>query len=107
MAVFSFSAPFAPFEYYNQDRLATLATNSLYLPAESDLANRFKVLADYDYVLLFDYLRDLTDPENQLPSLIKDLAFAEIGIFDYPNIGFVRIYAKESVTAYESGLRCQ
>lgn len=107
VAVFSFSAPFAPFEYYNQDRLATLATNSLYLPAESDLANRFKVLADYDYVLLFDYLRDLTDPENQLPSLIKDLAFAEIGIFDYPNIGFVRIYAKESVTAYESGSRCQ
>ncbi|MFA6814655.1 MAG: hypothetical protein GX943_01635 [Candidatus Pacebacteria bacterium] len=107
VAVFSFSAPFAPFEYYQEDYLATFATGSFYLPNESDLPNKIKVLADYDYVLLFDYLRDLTDPQDQLPSLIKDLGFAEIGVYDYPNIGFVRIYTKESLRAYENRLRCQ
>jgi len=107
VAVFSFSAPFAPFEYYSQGWLDTFATGSFYLPAESDLANRVKVLTDYDYVLLFDYLRDLTDPNDQLPKLILDLGFKEIGVFDYPNIGFVRIYTKESLRAYENRLRCQ
>lgn len=107
VAVFSFSAPFAPFEYYSQGWLDTFATQSLYLPTESDLANRVKVLTDYDYVLLFDYLRDLTDPADQLPAFIQDLGFREIGVYDYPNIGFVRIYTKESLRAYENRLRCQ
>ncbi len=107
VAVFSFTAPFAPFEYYSQNWLDSYATGSFYLPAESDLANRLKVLADYDYVLLFDYLRDLTDPNDQLPALIQDLGFTEIGVYDYPNIGFVRIYTKESLRAYENRLGCQ
>ena len=107
VAVFSFSAPFAPFAYYTDNKFPTFATQSLYLPAETDLANKIKVISDYDYVLLFDYLRDLTDPQDQLPALIKDLSFAEIGLIDYPNIGFVRMYSKESITAYEGGSRCQ
>lgn len=107
VAVFSFSAPFAPFAYYTENKFPTFATQSFYLPAETDLANKIKVISDYDYVLLFDYLRDLTDPQDQLPALIKDLAFAEIGLIDYPNIGFVRMYSKESITAYEGGSRCQ
>lgn len=107
LAVFSFSAPFAPFAYYTENKFPTFATQSLYLPAETDLANKIKVISDYNFVLLFDYLRDLTDPQNQLPALIKDLSFAEIGLIDYPNIGFVRMYSKESITAYEGGSRCQ
>ena len=107
VVVFSFTGPFAPYSYYSQGVLDTFSTDSFYLPNEADLANRLKVLADYDYVLLFDYLRDLTDPENQLPVLIGNLAFEEIGVFDYPNIGFVRIYTKGALRAYENRPRCQ
>jgi hypothetical protein len=104
LAIFSFPAPFSPWVYYQQDLVPSFATGSLYLPSESDLANRYKFFADYDYLLLFDYLRDLTDPNDQLPALIQDLGFAQIGVFDYPNIGFVRIYTKESLRAYEHRL---
>jgi hypothetical protein len=107
VAVFSFSAPFAPWVYYSENWIDTFATESYYLPAEEDLANKVKTLTDYEYVLLFDYLRDLTDPNDQLPKLIQDLGFENIGVLDYPNIGFVRMYSKESVMAYENRLRCQ
>jgi len=106
VAVFSFDAPFAPFVYYSHHQLATFATGSFYLPAETDLANQVKSLADYQVVLLFDYLRDLSDPNDQLPALIQDLGFRQAGVYDYPNIGFVRIYTKNRV-AYEYRLRCQ
>ena len=107
VAVFSFSAPFAPWVYYSEGWIDAFATQSYYLPAETDLANRLKTLSDYEYVLLFDYLRDLTDPNDQLPKLIQDLGFENIGVLDYPNIGFVRMYSKESVMAYENRLGCQ
>jgi len=107
VAIFSFSAPFAPWVYYSEGWIDTFATESYYLPAEADLPNKVKTLTDYEYVLLFDYLRDLTDPNDQLPKLIQDLGFENIGVLDYPNIGFVRMYSKESVMAYENRLRCQ
>jgi hypothetical protein len=40
---FFFDAPFAPFVYYSHHQLATFATGSFYLPAETDLANQVKV----------------------------------------------------------------
>lgn len=100
VALFGFDAPFAPWNYYASGSVDSLASGSFYLNSNQDLAEQFKNLADYDYILLFDYLRDLTDPNDQLIKIIKDLGFVEAGLIDYPNIGFVRIYSQESNLAY-------
>ena len=96
VAVFAFDQPFAPWVYYQTGAIDQLATGSLYLPDSLGWTERSQALNDYQQVLLFDYLRNTTDPNDQLPSDIKAQGFTEAGLLDYPNIGFVRIYNKES-----------
>jgi len=91
--VFSFTAPFAPWEFYDQTNFQTFSTGVYYLNQLSDPQVLFKDLTNYHYVLVFDYLRDLTDPDNLLLQIVTDLGFREFGVLDYPQIGFVRIYS--------------
>ena len=102
LAVFAFDAPFAPWRYYETGRIGELATENFYLPEIEDPEEKFKKMAEYDYVLIFDYLRDLTDPEDQLLDVARALGFTEIGALDYPNIGPVRIYQNGKNLAYEN-----
>lgn len=75
----------------------TYATGT-YSLVDKDLALEIiKPASHYQYLLLFDYLRDLTDANNLLPVALKDHGYTEIGALDYANIGFVRIYVKNRV----------
>lgn len=92
--VFGFDAPFASWQYYDQGQFPDFSSGSFNTSTNAELAEQIKVIDRYSYVLLFDYLRDLTDAENRLEQLILDLGFREAGVLDYPVIGFVRVYAK-------------
>ena len=92
IALFAFEEPFAPWRYYQSENFATLTSNNYDLRQLADPAEHFKTLTEYDYVVVFDYLRDLTDPDDQLPELVKNFGYQESIVLDYPNIGFVRIY---------------
>ena len=94
VAVFAFNESFAPWQWYGGAGIETWSTGNYYFPDLADPAEATKVLANYDQVLLFDYLRDLTDPKNQLPSLVENLGFTPTGVIDYPHIGFVRMYSQ-------------
>lgn len=102
--LFSFPQPFAPWRWYDQGTYRTLSTGQLRLKTSQDLTGKIKVVTDYQYVLLFDYLRDLTDPEDQLRNELWALGFREINALDYPGLGFVRIFSKNKVTALEPQL---
>ncbi|MBU1033828.1 glycosyltransferase family 39 protein [Patescibacteria group bacterium] len=95
--VFSFNAPFAPWEFYDQTGFDTFSSGVYYTSDLENPAETFKGLSDYSYVLVFDYLRDLTDPEDVLLKTVRDLGFKEVGVIDYPNIGFVRIYTLDNI----------
>ncbi len=95
--VFSFNAPFAPWVFYDQNNFKTFSTGVYYANKLENPAELFKNLSDYRYVLIFDYLRDLTDPDDIILKTVQDLGFTPAGVLDYPNIGFVRIYARSSV----------
>jgi hypothetical protein len=97
--VFSFNAPFAPWEFYAQDSFTTFSSGVYYLSDLKNPAQTFKSLSDYSYVLVFDYLRDLTDPNDLLLKTVRDLGFKEVGVLDYPHIGFVRIYTLDNIIA--------
>ena len=94
--VFGFDAPFASWQYYDREQFPTFSSGSFNTSVNTNLAEQIKIIDRYSYVLLFDYLRDLTDSGNRLEQLILDLGFREAGVLDYPVIGFVRIYAKST-----------
>lgn len=102
IALFSFPEPFAPFRWYASD-YPSLATQSLSLDQVKDLPGLLRPIVDYEFVLVFDYLRDLTDPSDKLTQTVESFDFKQVDHLDYPNIGFVRVYSRaESLTAYEN-----
>ncbi len=100
--VFSFAHPFAPWELYDRTQFKTFSSGIYYANNLENPAETFKGLSDYSYVLVFDYLRDLTDPDNILLKTVQDLGFKEVGVLDYPNIGFVRIYTLNNIIIAEA-----
>jgi mannosyltransferase len=92
--LFSYRNPFSPWYWYDQNQYPTLTTGKLYIKNTPQLSERIKIINNYKYVLLFDYLRDLTDPDDQLRTELWSLGFHEINTLDYPNIGFIRVFSR-------------
>lgn len=94
IAVFSHPEAFSPWRWYDGNDFPSLATGTLSVSQVPDLSEKFKVVNNYQYVLVFDYLRTLSDPEDKILNTIKAFGYKEIEVIDTPNIGFVRVYAK-------------
>jgi mannosyltransferase len=92
--LFSYTNPFSPWRWYDQDSYPTLSTGKLYIKNTRQLPDLLKTIGEYKYILLFDYLRDLTDPDDQLRTELWSLGFHEINTLDYPNIGFIRVFSR-------------
>ncbi len=95
LVVMSFNNVFAPWRWYNQGQFATLTTEALYIENVDDLKQQLKPIYNYDFVLVFDYLRDITDPQDKLLETVESYGFKQIDLLDVPNIGFVRVYLKD------------
>jgi len=92
----SFPDTFAPWVWYDDGSYPTLATGQLNIELADDLPSQLKVITDYQYVLVFDYLRDLTDPNDRLLTEIKQFGYQEITVIDQAQIGFVRVFARKN-----------
>lgn len=98
IVIFAFPEPFAPWRWYDQHTFPTLSLGYLVTGIPEDVANQLKSATNYHYVILFDYLTDLSDPQHLLMKEIESYGYQTIDIIDYPNIGFVRVYARPGVT---------
>ena len=94
VVVFSFPEPFAPWRWYDTGTYPTFTTGTLYISEAENLEKRVQLLSSYDYILVFDHLRTLTDPHDTLIHSIQNLGYSVVEFIDYPAIGFVRVYAK-------------
>jgi len=94
--VFSFPDEFAPWTWYDDGSYPVITTGKFNTNQVGDLPSQLKQVTDYEYVLVFDYLRDLTDPEDKILSTLESFGYMEVGALDQVNIGFVRIYAKKT-----------
>lgn len=92
--VFGFSEPLAPWIWYDNDRFPTFATGRVHDQDISQVEELLKPVFDYQYVLVFDYLRDLTDPQDHIPTAIENFGYELHELIDQVNIGFVRVYIK-------------
>lgn len=99
VALFSFPDAFAPWRWYDTQNYPVVTTGELSINNVEDLSLQIKSVADYRYIIVFDYLKDLTDPEDQLRQELWSLGFHEIDTLNYPQIGFVRIYSRGQPTA--------
>lgn len=95
VVVFSFPGPFAPWDWYDSGTYPTWSTGKLTTNAVADLPNSLKTVTDKEYILVFDYLRDLTDPQDQIPATLESFGYRERQVIDYPNIGFVRVFTRQ------------
>jgi len=93
--VYSFVNEFAPMRWYEQfesEPFPLYTTNKLYIEDVTNLENELKIVTNYKVVIVFDYLRDLTDPNKKIEDTLQNLGYKEVSVLDYPNIGFVRIF---------------
>ena len=95
IVLMSFDEPFAPWRWYQPD-YPTLVTGKRHVNDVEDLKTTLKPAFDKKYVLVFDYLRTLTDPEDKTLETLTDFGFVGRGVIDYPGIGFVRIYTRSN-----------
>ncbi|MBQ6449777.1 glycosyltransferase family 39 protein [bacterium] len=98
-AVFAYQAPFSPWVWYEQtvsSPFPTFSTGTYDTSTLVDL-NAISLLDDYSHIIVFDYLRELTDREDKVLHWLEDHHFVAGKIYTYHNLGQVRIYEKLSL----------
>lgn len=101
LALFAYAAPFSPWTWYERDQLqpfATYATGNYNTAVLSDLNSSLTPVLHYQNIILFDYLRSLTDSQNLLSQFLLNHGYYESQILDYPNLGFIRIYQQKNAS---------
>jgi len=98
IVVQAFPAPFAGWEWYNQkEHYPTYATGVFELSSNPEAMDRLrlKTVADHQYVLVFDYLRDLTDPQRTIEKDLERFGYTEVDrITPETGLGIVHVYAR-------------
>jgi 4-amino-4-deoxy-L-arabinose transferase-like glycosyltransferase len=99
VVVFGFDGPFAPWRWYQQEGFPTINTGRDPLDTQEEALDALEGVERYENVVLFDYLRDLTDPHREIEQILVQKGFREIAVWDFPNIGFVRLFYREQLFA--------
>ncbi len=94
LIVFGFNDPFAPWEWYAGKQFPTLSTGYLHSQTLPLVQEKLKPATEYQFVLVFDYLRDYTDPYNYIPAALEEFGYELYELIDQKNIGFIRVYIK-------------
>ncbi|PWU23619.1 hypothetical protein C5B42_02375 [Candidatus Cerribacteria bacterium 'Amazon FNV 2010 28 9'] len=94
IALFAFPSPYAPWVWYNNGSIRALASGSIRLNTIED-ANVYKIATASSQIIVFDYLRDLTDPNHSTEKWLRTKGYHQSQVLDGKQIGFVRIFSKE------------
>ncbi len=98
VVIFSFPGPFSPWVWYDTTHFPAVSTGVYNTDQLQDSAE-LRMLTKYQYLLVFDYLRDLTDPHQRLISIIKNYGYVEVDqITPKTPLGIVHVFAKKQVT---------
>jgi hypothetical protein len=100
--IFAFNTAFASWEWYDKKSYPVFAVGNLTQAEVGQVEAKLKKATEYSYLLVFDYLRDLSDPERKVEAALYNLGYKEIDAFAYPGIGFVRVFARqEDLLSYQ------
>ena len=95
--------------YANQQEkpIRVLPVASVRTVIESELDDRMKPVEEYTNVLVFDYMRDLTDPKRSIESWLETHGYKGIDSIDTKNFGFIRYYVRQPMLGLGESQMCQ
>lgn len=97
IVLFSFPQEFASWAWYNDTNFPTAATGVFVVSHDPASLERqlIKQLTDYDYILVFDYLLDLSDPEHIIQADLERYGFQQVDVIQgNAPLGMIRVYAQ-------------
>lgn len=97
VAIFEFSAPFAPYEWYSIGKIKTSGILPGLVAKPEIVESQIRKVALNENIYLFQYLQELTDPSNLVKGWLETNGFTLIGIRDFSGVGFVYNYRKQSL----------
>ncbi len=97
--VMAFEGPFAPWEWYATEPYPLVVTGIEPLKESEKVHEKLQPVLANQQVLVFDYLRDLTDPYRLIDATLQDAGYQEITALDGKQIGFIRVFTQNRLYA--------
>jgi uncharacterized membrane protein len=97
--VMSHDAPFSPWRWYASSEYKVVSTGLAPLQSSAQAREVLAPILNIKTVVVFDYLRDLSDPYKVIETALTDAGYQEKAVFDYAQIGFVRVYLQDRLYA--------
>jgi uncharacterized membrane protein len=97
IVLFAFTNQFASWEWYNKGTFPTTSTQVFTVSNDPESPERMliKQLTDYQYILVFDYLRDLTDPNRIIEADLLRYGYQQVDVIPGNTaLGQVRVFAR-------------
>lgn len=97
--VMAHDAPFSPWRWYASPAYRVVSTGLAPLESATQAREKLAPILNVKTIVVFDYLRDLSDPYKVIEAALIDAGYQEKAVFDYPEIGFVRVYMQDRLYA--------
>lgn len=94
IVVFGFDHPFSPWDWYTHQPYKVIVTGTDTKTEYYQIRAPMRPAMEYEQVIVFDYLRDLTDPNRFIETWLRTYNYHQTQLFVDPNIGFVRVFTK-------------
>lgn len=104
IAVFGYDEPFAPWNWYTKRYAITikgLGVSRSDTQNQDSLQKKLSMCLNYETVLVFDYLRDLSDPQKSIEAWLEAHGYKGVKSLDTLNFGFIRVYQRGKSFAYQ------
>jgi hypothetical protein len=96
LVVFTHLADFSPWRWYAPDNIAVLSLQTRNLTTDEARFNLLvPYLDNYRYIVVFDYLRGIVDPDNLIGERLLDNGFVQWRDVGSVGVGGVNIYVRE------------
>jgi 4-amino-4-deoxy-L-arabinose transferase-like glycosyltransferase len=95
LVVFEFPDPFAPYKWYSGGVVAAEGvTDSIYANPEKTKEKTLNAVREKNGVYYFEYLIELSDPQDVVRLTIKEEGFKEDRVYNFSGVGFVYYYTR-------------
>ncbi len=97
IALFAFPQPFAPYQWYSKNKIYAYGVAKNFVVTDADIVIVRKLIQQRNHIYLFQYLTQLSDPQNKLPKILEEEGFVLTDTHDFPGVGFIYEYYKKSL----------